>query len=308
MSRSLPIFATCRCISSSRAGSGIGALTLELLDPVGQVMDGLTLLEIDRDSQLRNGHDARRLGPQVGGMQKPAEKRNFPELRAYLMRLQERGHQAGKYMGLALLPLTLVAWGCGTLKPAALRHPDFRPDAIRRPAVVLQVSLDPGGLLGEGEFSARERTSIPEAFEIALLEGLNAEGILPVDVTRSARQASRDSLSPLWGGDRRQALARARTLKADVLLILSASLSRLDVVYCREARRPFMARTTVWTLGAEVVRVTDGARLLLEPSGAAQGLGDVEPDCDQGRISRRLSTQELLDMAVQRGLALLLGR
>ena len=208
---------------------------------------------------------------------------------------------------LPLLGVLLLTSGCATSEPPAFRHSDFRPAQIRRPAVMLQVSLDPTGLPGEGEFLPREWNSIPEAFEIALLEGLNAEGILPVDVSLSARPSSRGAV-PFERIDRRQALERARTVKADVVLILDVSLSRRDRVYCQEERRPFMARTTLWTLGAEVVRVADGARLLIEPPGPTLRLGDVEPDCERGRIGRRLSAQELLDATVQQVLSLLLRR
>lgn len=162
--------------------------------------------------------------------------------------------------------------------------------------------------MGEGEFSPRERSSIPETVEIGLLEALNAEGIVPVDVTLFALGSYRDSASPFERLDRKQALERARALRADVVLILDVFLSRRDVVYCRAARRPFVARTTIWALGAEVLRVADGTRLLMEPPGSQSRQGDVESDCDRGRIERRLSTQEQADRAVRQGLSLLLGK
>lgn len=211
---------------------------------------------------------------------------------------------------LAPLSLLLVALGlpgCGTSELRAFRHPDFTPLKIRRPAVVLQVSLDRAGSLGEGEFSAREQRSIPDAFEIALLEALNAEGILPVDATVSVGRSTLAS-APFEGIDRRQVLDRGRTLGADVVMIVGASLARRDLVFCREERRPFIARAALWTLAAEVLRVADGARLLIEPPAPAWQLADVEPDCERGRIGRRLSAQELLDALVQRVLSLLLRR
>lgn len=206
--------------------------------------------------------------------------------------------RALRRVALSLLPVTLCAQGCVTPEPRAFRHPDFRPHEIRRPALVLQLSL--------GEFSPREQNSIPDAFEIALLEGLNAEGILPVDVTLLPRRST--SGTPSKGIDRRQALDRGRALHADVVVILDASLSRRDLVFCREERRPFVARATLWMLGAEALRVADGTRLLIEPLGPTLQLSDVEPDCGQGRIERRLSTQELLNLAVQKILALLFRR
>ncbi|MBI4611918.1 MAG: LPS export ABC transporter permease LptG [Candidatus Rokubacteria bacterium] len=109
---------------------------MELLDPAGQAIDGLTLLEIDRDYRLLSRLDARQArwttagwefrdgvvrefsgGDQVQAIpfrlttlelpermetftqiQKPTEMMNFLELRAYLARLQESGHQVGKYI------------------------------------------------------------------------------------------------------------------------------------------------------------------------------------------------------------------
>ncbi len=206
----------------------------------------------------------------------------------------------------SLLLVTPYAQGCVTPEPRAFRHPDFRPLEIRRPALVLQLSLGQTGFRGEGEFSPWEQNSIPDAFEIALLEGLNAEGILPVDVTLLPRRST--SGTPSKGIDRRQALDRGRALHADVVVILDAFLSRRDLVFCREERRPFVARATLWMLGVEVLRVVDGTRLLIEPLGPTLQLSDVEPDCGQGRIERRLSTQELLNLAVQKILALLFRR
>jgi len=181
--------------------------------------------------------------------------------------------------------------------------------------VVLQVSLEQTDLFGEGEFSRRERRSIPDAVELALLEGLNAEGILPVDVTLSAQRSSRNSAGAFERIDRTQAIERARTLHADVVLIADVSLSRRDLVYCRAGTRaggaggrPFVARTTLWTLGAEALRVADGIRLLVEPPGPARRLEDVEPDCDSGRISRRLSVEEMAQRAAQELLVLLLRK
>lgn len=202
--------------------------------------------------------------------------------------------------GLPFLVGALLAAGCARPEPAALRHPEFKPASIRRPAVVLRLSLEQFGGVDEGGAGRRGRGALGEAVEIALLEGLNAEGILPVDVTLSARSASRSSAER----DRAQALERARTLKADVLLIAEVSLVQRDLVYCRIERRPFLARTTLWTIGAEVVRIADGTRLLIEPADAAHQLGDIEPDCDRRRIERRLSAQEMLERTIQELLAL----
>lgn len=109
---------------------------MELLDPVSQVMDGLTLMEINQDYRLLSRLDARLARWTADGwefrdgmfrefsldgqvetvpfrrttlelpegiedfiqIQKSIELMNFLELRAYLMRLKESGHQVGKYL------------------------------------------------------------------------------------------------------------------------------------------------------------------------------------------------------------------
>jgi LPS export ABC transporter permease LptF/LPS export ABC transporter permease LptG len=109
---------------------------LELLDPMGQQMDGVMILEIDRNYRLLNRLDAgrvrwtrqgwefergffRELGPDNSvetvpftltslelpesiedftRTQQPPETLSFRELRAYVIKLQESGHQVGKYL------------------------------------------------------------------------------------------------------------------------------------------------------------------------------------------------------------------
>lgn len=207
------------------------------------------------------------------------------------------------------LPFLFVAFGahgCVTPEPPAFRHPSFTPLEIRKPALVLRLSLGQTGFPGVGGFPPREANSFPDAFEIAVLEGFNAEGILPVDVIISTRRSTSDL--PFEGIDRRQALDRGHTLHADVVVILDASFSWRDLVFCRAERRPFITRATLWRLGVEVLRVADGTRLLIEPPGPALQLSDVEPDCERGRIERRIGAQELLALVVQRALTLLLRR
>jgi len=197
---------------------------------------------------------------------------------------------------------------CASPAPVALRDPAYRPSEIRRPAVVLQVSLDQTGF-GEGEFTSQERAGLPEQLEAGLIEGLNTRGIFPLDVALIALRAYRGTPNPIDGLDRTPALARARTLKADVLLVMDMHLSRRDLVHCREVRRPFLARgTTVLAVTLEVLRVSDGARLLLEPPDAGLTLTDVEAQCAPERRVRRLSAEEMTDAAVSRIVALLMKR
>jgi hypothetical protein len=166
--------------------------------------------------------------------------------------------------------------------------------------------LDRTGLFGQGEFSAQERASIPEAYEALLLQGLNAEGILPVDMSVTANRSYRGSQSPFEGIDRTQALKRGRSVSADYVMIVDARLSRRDLVHCRESRRPFAALTTVVTAGLELLRAGDGARLLVVPPGPDLETQDIEADCQRGRVSRRASGQEIMEESVGKLLRLLL--
>jgi len=173
--------------------------------------------------------------------------------------------------------------------------------------VVLQISLDRTGFLGEGEFSARERDSIPEGYETALLEGLNTEGVLPLDISLTANRSYRGS-RPFETIDRAQALHRGRSVNADHVMIVDVHLSRRDLVHCRDSRRPFVALTTVVRAGVEVLRVRDGARVLVEPPGQALETTDIEADCGERRVARRASGQELMEESVGKVLKLLLTR
>ncbi|OGL17394.1 MAG: hypothetical protein A3G97_10305 [Candidatus Rokubacteria bacterium RIFCSPLOWO2_12_FULL_69_21] len=189
----------------------------------------------------------------------------------------------------ALLAGLGLLTGCMSPGPAAVRHPDYRPANIRRPAVVLQVS---------GEFASREPTAISDPFEAGLIDALNGQGVLPLDVAVSTSRTL----------DRDQALARARSLRADALLLVEMRLERKDVVYCRETRRPFAARSTVLAVTLEVLRVADGTRLLLEPPDADHPLTDIEAECGREPSVRRVSLEELAGAGISRALTLLMRR
>ncbi len=203
-----------------------------------------------------------------------------------------------------LLALTL-AQGCVSPGPVAFRDPGFRPSQIRRPAILLRVSLDRTGAFGEGEFSAQERAALPEAYEAALLEGLNAEGILPVDISLVANRSSRGSQEPLEGIDRAQARSRGETVNADYVVIVDVRFYRRELVHCREAGRPFVALTTVATAGLELHRLRAGARLLVEPPGPELQATDLVADCERRRATRRTS-QEIMEESVGKVLRRLL--
>lgn len=207
---------------------------------------------------------------------------------------------------LFLLTLLWLLGGCASPAPVAMRDPAYRPWEIRRPAVVLQVALAQTGF-GEGEFTGGERASLPEEFEAALIDALNTRGIFPLDVTLTALRHYRGGSDSITLVDRGQALARARNLQADVLLVLDMHLSRHDLVFCREVRRPFVARgTIVLAVTLEVLRVSDGVRLLLEPPDADLTFADVAAECAPERRARRLSPQEMTDAATSRIVTLLM--
>ena len=203
-----------------------------------------------------------------------------------------------------LLALTLTQ-GCVSPGPAAFRDPGFRPSQIRRPAILLRVSLDRTGAFGEGEFSAQERAALPEAYEAALLEGLNVEGILPLDISLTANRSSRGSQEPLEGFDRAQARSRGAAVNADYVVIVDARFYRRELVHCREAGRPFVALTTVATAGFELHRLRAGARLLAEPPGPELQATDLVADCERKRATRRTS-QEIMEESVGKVLRRLL--
>lgn len=207
-----------------------------------------------------------------------------------------------------LLLVAALLQGCLGAGPTPFRDPGFRATQVRRPAIALTVSLEKTGFLGDGEFSAGERASIPEGYETALLEGLNADGILPLDISLTANRSYRGSQPPFEKTDRAQALDRGRSVNADHVMIVDVHLSRRSLVHCRDSRRPFVALTTVVQAGAELLRVRDGARLLVEPPGPDLETTDIEADCEQRRVTRRASGQELMEESVAKVLKLILRR
>lgn len=208
----------------------------------------------------------------------------------------------------ALLLVAALLHGCLGSGPTAFRDPGFRATLIRRPAIALTVSLDKTGFLGDGEFSASERASIPEGYETALLEGLNTEGILPLDISLTVNRSYRGSQPPFETIDRARALDRGQNVNADHVMIVDVHLGRRSLVHCRDSRRPFVALTTVVQAGVELLRVRDGARLLVEPPGPDLETTDIEADCEQRRVARRASGQELIEQSVGKVLKLLRAR
>jgi hypothetical protein len=177
-----------------------------------------------------------------------------------------------------------------TEAPGPAPASDFAPAQIRQPAVMLRV------VVGMGDFAEHERSSLPAFYEGTLLEALDARAIPP-------RDAQRVTEGPL---DRRAAAARARDVGADHALLVDVRVERLELIFCRQGRRPFQAPTTVWAQTAEVVRASDGTSRL-RVSGPALTVSDLEPDCDNPRASRRRSGGETVGEGISRLLRRLLG-
>lgn len=190
---------------------------------------------------------------------------------------------------LALAAL-LVASGCaggfgsGT---TASREPGFRATSVRRPALLVRVSVP-------AELGRRERDRIPENYEAAVVEGLERVGILAVNMLSVPGSSAR----PLEGLERTAALSRARETGAEQLVIVDARLSQGDLTHCKQSGRARSGPTTYWDVGLEIRRVADGQPLLVEPPAEDLRAVDVELDCKTGRLIRRKSMDELITDSV----------
>jgi len=195
-------------------------------------------------------------------------------------------------LNLALLAL-LAAWGCagGLGGTTASREPGFRAASVRRPALLVRVSVPP-------ELSKRESDRIVEDYQAAVLDGLERMGILVVDMATAPGSSSR----PLQGIDRPAALGRAREAGAEQLVIVDARLARDNLTHCKQMGRARSGPTTFWDVGVEIRRVSDTQPLLVEPPAEDLRAVDVELDCKTGRLIRRKSMDELISDSV--GLAL----
>ena len=88
---------------------------------------------------------------------------------------------------IALLALGFLAGCASSSDNTALREPGFRASTIRRPALLVRVSVP-------DDLSPRERARIPEDYQAALVEGLDRLGILAVDVAVAPY-----NIDTLWG-------------------------------------------------------------------------------------------------------------
>jgi hypothetical protein len=190
----------------------------------------------------------------------------------------------------ALLAGSGCVGGFGGGMPA-FREPGFRATSVRRPALLVRVSVP-------AELGRRERERIPEDYGAAVVEGLERLGVLAVDMASVPGTAAR----PLEGLDRPAALRRAREAGAEQIVIVDARLSNGDLTHCKQAGRARSGPTTFWDVGLEIRRVPDGHPLLVEPPGEDLRAVDVELDCKTGHLIRRKSMDELITDSV--GLAL----
>jgi hypothetical protein len=172
------------------------------------------------------------------------------------------------------------AFGSGT---PAFREPGFGATSVRRPALLVRVSVP-------AELGSRERERIPEDYQAAVVEGLERLGILAVDMATVPGTSAR----PLEGLDRSAALTRAREAGAEQLVIVDTRLSQGDLTHCKRTGRARTGPTVFWDAGLEIRRVADGQPLLVEPPAEHLRAVDVELDCNTGRLIRRKSMDELI--------------
>jgi hypothetical protein len=193
---------------------------------------------------------------------------------------------------LGILALAFLAGCTSSSNSTALREPGFRASTIRRPALLVRVSVP-------DDLNQRERARLPEDYQAAVVEGLDRLGILAVDVAVAPSGRSR----ALDGIDRASALTRAREAGAENLVIIDARLAHGDLRHCTGSGRNLVGPTTYWDAALEIDRVSDSKPLLVEPPSEELRAVDVELDCKTGRLIRRRSMDELISDSVR----LLLG-
>jgi len=205
-----------------------------------------------------------------------------------------RAARAVRLASLAVPALLAAACAAGLEgEPAPARAPDFRPEQVRRPLVLVRL------VRGAGRWEERESRALPDEYQGALLEALNARAVLAREV--QVRGEREGGLEP------RAALARAREVGADHVVLVEIRVSQVQPVFCRDGRRPFRAAATLWSQSLQVLRAQDGAVRLSVAAGSALDLLDVEPDCENPGESRQRSAGEVIDEAVRRMLGRVVG-
>jgi hypothetical protein len=134
----------------------------------------------------------------------------------------------------ALLAASGCVGGFGSGTPS-FREPGFRATSVRRPALLVRVSVP-------AELGRRERDCIAENYEAAVVEGLERAGILAVDMASVPETSAR----PLEGLDRTAALSRPREAGLEQLVIVDTRLFQGDLAHCKQAGRARSGPTTFW--------------------------------------------------------------
>jgi hypothetical protein len=195
-----------------------------------------------------------------------------------------------------LLGIVLLAAACASSSgssPASLpRAPDFSARQIRQPAVFIRVA-------GWPDLNDREREALADTYEGALVEALDEYGSPPSDLRR---------VVPGERFDTRMALARAREVRADHVIVIDLKVSRRDALFCTDSPRPFRAITTVWSQGVQVLRVSDGVSRVAVAPGGDLDVTELEADCANPRRSGRRDRAQMLAAATQALTQRLLGR
>jgi len=194
-----------------------------------------------------------------------------------------------------LIGVALVAAACTTSRssPASLpRAPDYSAREIRQPAIFVRVA-------GWPDLNDREREALADTYEGALVEAFDARGFPPTDLQR---------VVPGERFDTRIALARAREVRADSVIVIDLKVSRRDATFCADSRRPFRAITTVWSQGVQVLRVSDGASRVAVAPGEDLDVTELEADCANPRRSQRRDRAEMIASAIQALTQRVLGR
>jgi hypothetical protein len=198
-------------------------------------------------------------------------------------------------MRTALIALAVTAAACaapGVSSVSLPRAPDYSAREIRQPAIFVRVA-------GWPDLNDREREALADTYEGALVEAFDERGLPPTDVQR---------VIPNERFDTRTALARAREVRADYVILVDLKVSRRDAVFCPESRRPFRAITTVWSQGVQVLRVSDGASRIAVAPGQALDVTEIEADCANPRRSELRDRAAMVAAAVQTLTQHVLGR
>ena len=194
----------------------------------------------------------------------------------------------------APIATVLLAAACATsgAPPQLMRAPDYTPREIRQPALFVRVG-------DTSDLSDRERESLAASYEGSLIEAFDERGVPLTDVQRVAPGSSFEP---------RNALARAREVRADYAIVVHLQLERRDAIFCRSGRRPFSATTTVWSQAVQVLRVRDGTTRVAVPPGQGLDVTEIEPDCANPRRSRLRNRAEMIASAVEAVAERVLGR